>query len=109
MSAFYIMRYQGSSGAGFGAVYIGRGTIVGADVMNGRYSGSYTEGGGRLRGTVTLNWPNGGQLVTGQQMPAGASIPMNFDWPQNITSGPQSISVQGFPVSVTFEKVGDVP
>jgi hypothetical protein len=50
-----------------------------------------------------------GVMVTGQQVPAGTSIPMTFDWPSNFTSGPQQITVQGHPVSVTFEKVGDVP
>jgi hypothetical protein len=109
MSAFYIMRYQGGAGAGFGAVYIGRGTVVGADVGNGRYNGTYTEAGGRLRGNVTLTLPNGGILVTGQQVPPGYSIGMTFDWPTNITAGQQQISVQGRSVGVTFEKVGDIP
>lgn len=109
MSAFYIMRYVGGVSSGFGAIYIGRHTIVGADVGNGRYSGGYTEAGGRLRGTVTLTMPSGGTLVGGQQVAAGTSIPMEFDWPENFTSGPQSILVQGKKVQVTFEKVGDVP
>jgi hypothetical protein len=109
MSALYIMRYLGVTGVGFGAVYIGRGTIVGADVGNGRYSGSFSESAGRMRGNVTLTMLTAGALVTGQQVPAGTSIPMTFDWPSNFTSGPQQIVVQGRQVSVTFEKVGDVP
>lgn len=109
MSALYIMRYSGAASGGFGSIYLGRGAIVGVDVGNGRYHGTYAEGGGRLRGNVTLNMPTGGALVTGQQVPAGTSIPMSFDWPSNFTSGAQSISVQGRTVTVSFEKVGDVP
>lgn len=90
-------------------MYIGRGTVVGADVGNGRYHGSYAESGGRMRGTVTLTMPDGGVLVTGQQVPPRTSIPMTFDWPANFTAGAQPISVQGKAVNVTFEKVGDVP
>jgi hypothetical protein len=109
MSALYIMRFLGGVGMGFGAVYVGRNTIVGVDSGNARYSGAYTENGGRMRGNVTMTLPQGGVLVTGQQVPPGTSIPMSFDWPSNFTSGQQQIAVQGRPVSVTFEKVGDVP
>jgi hypothetical protein len=109
MSALYIMRYLGGTGAEFGGVYIGRRTIVGADVGNGRYSGNYSESGGRMRGHVTLTLPDGGILVTGQQVPPGTSISMSFDWPQNFTNGAQQIFVQGKPVSVNFEKVGNIP
>lgn len=109
MSAFYIMRYQGGTGGGFGAIYIGRGIVVGADVGNGRYKGSYTEAAGRIRGNITLSLPSGGHLVTGQQVPPGTSIPITFDWPENFAAGAQQVSVQGRPVGVTFEKVGDVP
>ena len=111
MSALYIMRYVGigTGSSGFGAIYVGRNTIVGVDVGNGRYTGGYTEMNGRIRGQLTLTLPNGGTLVTGQQVAPGTSIPMAFDWPANFTSGPQSIAVQGRNVQATFEKVGDVP
>lgn len=110
MSAFYIMRYHGQARAdgGFGAIYIGHGKIAGVDVGNGRYIGSYTETNGRVRGTVNLSNPSGSTLVTGEHLPAGASIPMTFDWPVNFT-GPQTISVHGRQVSITFEKVSDLP
>lgn len=111
MSALYAMRYLGQSGIGMGVIYIGKGVIVGVDVTNGRYSGTYTEEGGRLKGTATLSAPPGGAiLVTGAQLPAGQSIPLIADWPANFADGStQEITVTGHPVQVTFEKIGDVP
>jgi hypothetical protein len=109
MSSFYIMRYQGQTGAAFGAIYIGRGIIIGVDAGNGRYRGTYTEASGRLRGSLTLTLPSGGSLVTGQTVPPGTAIPINFDWPVHFTDGSQQVSVQGQQVHVTFEKIGDIP
>ena len=111
MGTLYTMRYLGAVGLGFGFMYIGKGIIVGADAGNGRYHGTYTESGGRIRITGTLSMPGGGSvLVTGAQVPAGAEIPLSADWPANFADGTaQSISVLGSEVQVTFEKVGDIP
>lgn len=111
MSALYAMRYLGQSGIGLGAIYIGKGKIVGVDVANGRYSGSYKEEGGRVKATAQLSAPPGGAiLVTGAQLPAGQSIPLTADWPANFADGnAQTIMVMGQPVQVTFEKIGDIP
>lgn len=110
MSALYLMQYVGNAGYGIGAIYIGKGVIVGADAGNGRYSGSYKEEGGRLKASVTLTMTQAGPLVTGQMVPAGTKLPITADWPSNFANGePQSVSVSGHPVQVTFEKVGDIP
>lgn len=109
MNALYIMRFLGGAGVGFGAIYIGHGKVVGVDAGNARYHGSYTEDGARLRGTITMTLPTGGTLVIGMQVPPGFSTTLNVDWPVNFTSGQQTVSVQGRQVSVTLEKVGDVP
>ena len=111
MSALYAMRYLGHSGDGMGAIYIGRGTIVGVDAANGRYSGTYTEEGGRFKGTIKLSAPAGDvALVTGAQLPKGQAISMQADWPINFADGSaQTIIVNGLPVQVTFEKIGDIP
>jgi hypothetical protein len=110
MSAFYIMRLQGVTGASLGAAYIGRGAIIGADDGDRRYNGTYTEADGRLRGNITLSLPNGGTLVTSRtEMPPGISFAVTFDWPTDFAVGTQQVSVEGRPASVTFEKVGDVP
>jgi hypothetical protein len=104
------MRYLGQAGLGAGAIYIGKGKIVGIDAANGRYQGSYTEQNGRIKATVALSIPGGGQLVTGQQLPAGQQLQITGDWPANFANGqPQQVSVAGHTVSVTFEKIGDVP
>jgi hypothetical protein len=110
MSALYVMRYLGQSGIGMGAIYIGKGKIAGVDVANGRYLGSYTEENGRLKGQATLSLPTGGSLVTGQQLPPGASIRLAADWPLNFGNGQaQQLTVEGRPVQVTFEKIADIP
>jgi len=110
MSALYAMKYQGQAGTGLGTLYVGRNKIVGTDVGGGRYSGTYTDQNGRMKGAVLLSFPSGGVLVTGLQMQPNSSLPLSFDWPSNFGSGaPQQIMVAGNPVGVAFEKIGDIP
>jgi hypothetical protein len=109
MSALYAMRFAGVADTGSGAIYIGKGKIVGIDVGNLRYSGRYIEEGGRLNGTVELYAPTGGLLVTGVQVPAGSRWNVTFDWPANFSDGkPQPIMINGRPVQVVLEKIGDI-
>ncbi|WP_316228041.1 MULTISPECIES: hypothetical protein [unclassified Bradyrhizobium] len=109
MSALYAMNYVGSSGAGGGAIYVGNGKILGIDVGNLRYSGSYTQQGGRLKGNVDLYAPTGGTLVTGTQVPPGTKWSLVFDWPTTFADGsPQPITLQGQAVHVVFDKIGDI-
>jgi hypothetical protein len=112
MSAFYLMRYAGTAGQGGGALYIGKGIIVGIDVLGGKYDGSYIEKDGRLRGTVKLTSPGAGaHLVTGQTVGGGQSFDLRIDLPANFANGrPHTIiGVGGRPVQVTFEKVKNLP
>jgi hypothetical protein len=107
--ALYAMNYVGQTGTGGGAVYVGDGKIVGVDVGNLRYHGSYTEQSGRLKGTVALTAPTGGTLVIGAQLPSGSQIALTIDWPAHFDDGkPQPIMIEGRPVHVIFEKVGDI-
>ena len=106
--ALYAMYYVGQTGTGSGAVYVGNGKIVGIDVGNLRFHGTYVEQGGRLKGTVTMSAPTGGTLVTGAQLPAGTQLKLTLDWPSNFANGtPQAISIEGRPVHLTLEKIGD--
>lgn len=110
MSALYTMQYLGQSDVGIGTVYVGKNTIVGADVGGGRYNGTYTEADNRLKGVIALSMPNGGVLVTGDQVPPGTEIPMTVDWPLDFANGQaQQVMVVGKPVNVTFQKIGDIP
>jgi hypothetical protein len=112
MSAFYLMRYVGTAGQGGGALYVGKGIVVGVDVMGGKYDGSYTEKGGQMKGTVRLTAPTAGaHLVTGQNVAGGQSFDLHFDLPADFANGrPQIITgVGGQPVQVTFEKLKDLP
>lgn len=111
MSALYAIRYLGSAGTGFGAVYIGKGMFVGVDVSNGRYTGTYTESGGNMALSGTLTAPQGGAtLVTGDQLAAGTSLQLSAVWPATFADGSaQQIKIMNKPVQVAFEKIGDVP
>jgi hypothetical protein len=104
------MRYVGQADTGAGVLFIGKGVIVGADIGNMRYKGTYVESGGRIKGTVVMSAPQGGMLVTGAAMPAGSTIQVTADWPPDFANGQaQQIIVAGRPVQVTFDKIGDVP
>lgn len=110
MSALYTMQYVGQTGTGAGAIYIGKGVIVGIDVGGGRYNGTYAEGAGRLKGNVVLSAPNGAMLVSGQKLSPGSTLQLTVDWPLGFANGqPQLISVGGRQVQVKFEKIGDIP
>lgn len=113
MSAFYIMKYAGQAGVGGGTLYIGKGVIVGTDVLGAKYEGKYTESNGRMRGTVKMTAPPGGApLVTGQHVPSGAMFELQFDFPADrfADGTPQSmLGVGGRPVQVMFEKIRDLP
>jgi hypothetical protein len=110
MSALYVMRYSGQSSVGAGCIYVGKGIISGADAGGGYYDGSYTEQAGRIKGTVKLTAPKGATLVTGQQLPPGAALPLTMDWPKDFGNGsPQTVLVSGHPVKVEFEKLKDIP
>ena len=110
MSALYIMRYVGMEGFGAGALYIGKGIVSGIDSNGGVYDGSFTQAGGRFRGKVKLTFPDGGKLVTGKAMNKGESLPLEADWPTHFYDGlPQTVSVLGESVHVTFQKLRDIP
>ena len=112
MKALYVMQYAGQESAGAGALYVGDGHILGVDVGNCRYKGSYTKQDGRLKGTATMSAPPDRQaiLVTGTALQPGQSIPLEVDWPENLGDGqPRTVSVAGRQVHVVFEKVDDIP
>ncbi|MGH7123815.1 MAG: hypothetical protein ACREFI_05540, partial [Stellaceae bacterium] len=45
MNALYSMRFVGMTGSGLGAIYIGKGKLVGIDALNTHYDGTYTQQG----------------------------------------------------------------
>ena len=73
MSALYAIHYQGGAAVGFGAVYIGRGKIVGVDINNVRINGTYVEQGGRMKPNVILTAKNGSQVRILLPRPIAAS------------------------------------
>ena len=108
MSALYVMRYEGVAGVGHGAVFIGKGRILGVDIKGAKYEGTYSNKNGGLSGAATLT-SAGGELVTGQAAPAGSKVQIVFDLPANSTNGEFQLKIGGLPVRVLLAKVGDVP
>ncbi|WBQ12449.1 hypothetical protein L2D00_11400 [Hyphomonadaceae bacterium BL14] len=108
MSALYTITYEGlPASVGWGSLYIGHGSILGADAGGGRYQGTYQEAAGRLKGTVLLTAAPGTPLVTGQ--PVTGPIELSIDWPDTFTQQVQTVMVQGHPVRVALERVGNIP
>lgn len=59
---------------------------------------------------VSLTISGAGQLVTGQVLLAGQEIAISIDWPANFWNGqPQQVQVAGKPVTVTLQKIRDLP
>ena len=113
MSALYTMRYAGQTdlSAGAGVLYIGRNVVVGVDVGDNRYKGSYTEEAGRMRVELTLSVvADNSQLVTGVTLNKGQTLPISADFPLDFANGTaHQIRVAGNSVSIVFEKIGDIP
>lgn len=104
------MRYSGAAGTGEGVLYIGNNAILGVDVGNVRYAGTYTEESGLLRMKIKMTASQGFLLVTGQMLQAGQSIQLNANFPVDFADGsPQQLLVGSQTVAVTFEKIGDLP
>lgn len=109
MSALYQLRFQGVAGQAHGSLYLGRGVLLGIDVMGGRYNGSYTEDSGRLVGKASVRVA-AEMLVTGQAVPAGTVVPIGFNLPASFADGGyHEVTVAGQSVNIAFEKLGDVP
>ena len=109
MSALYQLRYQGVAGNGHGAMYIGKGVVVGIDISGARYQGTYTLSGTTIDGAATLT-SAGGALVTGQDLPAGGTVAISFNLPAGFDDGQyHQVVAGGRRVGVSFNKIGDVP
>jgi len=109
MSALYQMRYQGVAGNGHGAMYVGKGVVVGIDISGARYNGTYTLSGTTINGTAILT-SAGGALVTGQDLPAGGTVPITFSLPAGFDDGQyHQVIGGGKRVGVSFNKIGDIP
>jgi hypothetical protein len=113
MSAFYIMKYFGKDGAGGGTLYIGRGVVVGTDIQGAKFDGTYRVINDRMIGVVTMTSPaSGSKLVTGQTLPPGMVVPLNFDFPARNFADGRLYPMTGYgeqPLMVAFEKVRDLP
>jgi hypothetical protein len=112
MNGLYIMKYFGKAGAGGGTVYIGKGVIVGIDILGGKIDGTYEVTGDRMKGVVRITAPKGGStLVTGQTLPSGAQFSLRFVLPASSFADGTPQMLEGYggePLQVVFEKVRDL-
>ena len=111
MSSLYLMRYTGGDGAGAGVIYIGKGTVIGIDIGEIRYVGTYTVIDNQLCAQVTLTAEKiNSKLVTGALLPKGQSLEITANLSSDFENGSiQHLLVAGRQVGVTFEKIGDIP
>ena len=110
MAGLYSIQYSGQTGVGAGALYVGNGVIAGFDTYGGRYQGTYKDNGDYIIGSINLSLPGGGALVTGDQLPAGASIQIAVEWPADLGNGaPMQLNVGERTVEVALVKMADVP
>jgi hypothetical protein len=79
--ALYLMKFVGDADFGGGVLFIGNGKIVGMDIANLRFKGSYTVHEKRFVSSVTMTAPTGATLVTGQELPASSVVKLKTDWP----------------------------
>jgi hypothetical protein len=90
-------------------MYVGNGVVVGIDISGARYNGTYTLSGTTINGTATLT-SAGGALVTGENVPAGGTVPITFSLPAGFDDGRyHQVIAGGTRVGVSFNKVGDIP
>jgi len=112
MGAFYIMKYFGKAGAGGGTLFIGRGVVVGTDIQGAKLDGTYNVIDDRMKGVVRMTSPaSGATLVTGQTLPPGKEIDLNFDFPAHNFADGNWYPMTGYgeqPLMVSFEKVRDL-
>jgi hypothetical protein len=113
IDGFYAIYYTGVSGAGLGVLVVNNGIIVGADMVGGRYDGTYTQNKttGNYDGKIRITIPPGGSLVTGVvvgaqpfQMDVTATLPPDLGGEK-----PVRIETPTGPVNVIFRKLRDYP
>jgi hypothetical protein len=112
MGAFYIMKYFGRAGAGGGTLYIGKGVVVGIDIQGAKLDGTYQIIDDHMKGVVKMTIPESGvTLVTGQTLPPGEVVSLNFDFPAGTFDDGNPYPMEGYggeQLMVVFEKVRDL-
>lgn len=108
--ALYKMVYAGREDAGAGVLYIGKGVVIGIDIGDVRYKGTYVVNESLIQVKINMTANSDGTLVTGSTFPRGTSIPITADLPNDFSNGSiQKILIAGQPVNVAFEKLDDIP
>ena len=111
MNDLYVMRYMGATGSGHGVLYVGKGVVLGFDVGEIEYKGSYREKNGRIvaEGMMTATRDdsvlvNGHPLLREEPLPFSAELPIDLD-----NGAAHQIFIAHLPVNVMFTKLGSLP
>jgi hypothetical protein len=85
--------------------------VIGSDGGGIRYKGTYTEKARRLEFQMTMSAAEGAtDLVSGKTLSGGATLSISANLPLDFDNGrPHNVSVDGAPVDVEFEKIGNIP
>ena len=113
INGFYAIYYTGVTGSGLGVLAINNGIIVGADMVGGRYDGTYKQSAiaGDYDAKVRIVIPPGSSLVTGALAgPQPLYMDVVMTLPENL-GGEQPIRIETptGPVNVIFRKLRDYP
>ncbi len=113
INGFYAIYYTGVSGSGIGVLAINNGIIVGADMVGGRYDGTYKPSAttGAYDANVRITIPPGSSLVTGALAgPQPLYMDVSMTLPEDL-GGEQPIRIETptGPVNVIFRKLRDYP
>lgn len=111
MSALYVLRLAGRPGCCVGAVYLGRGVVVGVDVAGIRYSGTCERSPQGIRFSVIADAPaSGAILTTGRFFPPGETAVISGLIPDDFETGASfDVQLLGASIAVALDKIGDVP
>jgi len=111
MSALYVLRLADRPGCCVGAVYLGRGVVVGVDVAGIRYSGTCERLPEGIRFHVIAGAPaSGAILASGRFFPPGEDTTITGLIPNDFETGASfDVRLLGASVTVSLDKIGDVP
>lgn len=109
---FYSITYGAAAGQGFGMIALDTGRVVGADVVGGRYDGSYqfNPRTGMLDLDVMVTVPPGAWVVQGgQSRPTSWTFGIKAAVPAETPSHAISVHTELGPVAVIFRFLRPFP
>ncbi len=110
---FYSITYTGApGGVGFGILVLDTGAVIGADVVGGRYDGTYVYNARTemIDAKVKLTVPDDAWLVTGVPAQGGEwSFDFEASFPRETSETPFRVNIPSGPVNVIIRYLRGFP